>query len=645
MDQIVLAQQQIHALLESINDFIANSAESATYKAPIIDWHHPDSYRQSGITGLKKFLSTVETERDYIDSLAKSKVPPKEVASNIPHLLAVWEQVEKAEWPIVCISQVLECGDNVQAKVDVVARGGEEWVKVNTMKESRLMAEFREQDSYINSDYDSDQESESDHPSESASATSQAGPSRSRSRTPSRPPLTNSAIEQASSLVKAAKSYPRIPGFPPPRLKYVLNRLEENPEGGYADPRVHETFEIIRGMGVDLVLASDVQPVPKRIKQPTFKPTKKILLDLSVVVALCCDSTHQPLPQSPEELEARFRALRLTPQGEVELSPHIPVTKDLRDQLDWEMRHPLIQEMQERLTPLVLPQANAAEDPGVQAEAGEIEFWVTDEVKNRLPAIADIIGGDEEKARASKLFNGGDFWEGSRWKGKEGILGDMKVHVLPPEVDGSGPITTSETCSRAIPPFKKGFTSICRSMLELVELQSSTASLPPQPPGPKPTKRNKGRRRRQAPTGITIASRLPSAHTLRTFLVGFDKGWTVLTNNRGAVGKVIREMRIGEGLGYGEHITEPEFEAEAEGSSRNREGEVCVWVVNPSSLAEWRRKEVEAKNKEVLAYVADPSEEASFRTWLKDGPEAIEQLDLIGDRRDEGEELDRGQEA
>ncbi|WVF68068.1 hypothetical protein IAT40_002831 [Kwoniella sp. CBS 6097] len=619
MEQILLAQQQIHSLLSSINNFISASAESATYKAPIIDWHHPDSYRQSGITGLKKFLSTVETERDYIDSLAGSKIPPKEVASNIPHLLAVWEQVEKAEWPIVCISQVLECGENVQAKVDVVAKGGEEWIKVNTMKESRLMAEFREQDSYINSDYDSDSDSES-----TGSTSSQAGPS----RTTPRPRLTNSAIEQASSLVNAAKSYPRIPGFPPPRLKYVLNRLEENPEGEYADPRVHETFDAIRAMGVDLVLASDVPPTPRRTKQPIFRPTKKILLDLSVVVALCCDSTHQPLPQSTEELEARFRALRLTPQGEVELSPHIPVTKDLRDQLDWEMRHPLIQEMQERLTPLVSLSGHRGDT--ATYEEGGIEFWVTDEVKSRLPAIADIIGGEEEKERARRLFEGGDFWEGSRWKGNEGILGDMKVRVLPPDTDGS---TTSENDTtdqkEDISPFKKGFTSICRSMLEIVDLQSSTASLPPQPPGPKPNKRNKGRRRRQAPTGITIASRLPSAHTLRTFLVGFEKGWTVLTNNRGAVGKVIREMRIGEGLGYGEHVSE---------DNSTKDGEVCVWVVNPSSLAEWRRKEVEQKNREVLAYVADPSKEASFRTWLNGGLEAMENMTLGEDEGDGGRE-------
>lgn len=48
------------------------------------------------------------------------------------------------------------------------------------------------------------------------------------------------------------------------------------------------------------------------------------------------------------------------------------------------------------------------------------------------------------------------------------------------------------------------------------------------------------------------------------------------------MGKVIREMGVNEGLAYG---------------VEDIKGEAAVWVVNPSSLSEWRRKEVEAKNK------------------------------------------------
>ncbi|KIS00448.1 hypothetical protein L804_01861 [Cryptococcus deuterogattii 2001/935-1] len=547
MDQVHVARNQVNTLLQSIKDFISNTSQSAAYHAPIIDWQHPEPYQQSTITGLKKFLGAVETERNHLEALASSDVPPKELATNLPHLTAVWEEVKRADWPLGCISQVLECSDGSQVKVDVVARGGEEWIKVNTMKESRLMAEFREQDSYCNSDYS---DYDSDAPAETPNGQ------------PVYPGLTNSAIEQVTSMIQSARSYPRLPHLPPPKVKYILNRLEEKPEGGYADPRVNGTFEIIRSLGAQLVLASDIRPLPKQLTPPLPRPTSNVLLDLSVVVALCCDSTHFPLPNSQQELEARFRPLQLASDGKLSLAPHVPVTKDLRDQLQWEMQHPLIQEMQERLS-LV---------------NGKLEFWVTEEVKSRLPKIVEVIGGENEKRRAQAMFTGfEDFWAGSRWKGSEGVLGNMRVRVISkPDWD----LIDLHQIQHS--PFRRGFASVCQMMLAIVERQTSASVLPPPPPPPKANKTTSNRSARRPQPGITVASRLPSAHTLRTFLAGIKGSMTVLTNNRGAVGKVIREMGVNEGLAYG---------------VEDVKGEAVVWVVNPSSLSEWRRKEVEAKNK------------------------------------------------
>jgi hypothetical protein len=67
---------------------------------------------------------------------------------------------------------------------------------------------------------------------------------------------------------------------------------------------------------------------------------------------------------------------------------------------------------------------------------------------------------------------------------------------------------------------------------------------------------------------------------------GMQVGMTVLTNNRGAVGKVIREMGVTEGLPF-------------DGPAKQVE-KVGLWVVNPSSLAEWRRVEVEVANEALL---------------------------------------------
>ncbi|KAK8850513.1 hypothetical protein IAR55_004431 [Kwoniella newhampshirensis] len=565
MDEVQRTRTKINDLIRSIRDFITTSSESAIYQSPIIDWHHPDAYRQSSIAGLRKFLSSVEKEAKYIEQLATTAHPPKELTTNAPHLFAVWEEVEHSDWPLICVSQVLDCGDEGQVKVDVVAKGGEEWIKVNTMKVSRLMAEFREQDSYINSDYDSETDIED--------SSSQAGPSRHTSRSP----LTNFAIDQAASLVRAAEAYPRLPGLPPPKIKYVLNRLEEDPEGGYPDLRIKETFEAIRALGADLVLAGDPRPTPSRFSPPPCRPTRNVLLDLSVVVALCCDSTHQPLPTSSDEVEARFRFLQLSSDGQLSLASHSNVTKDLRDQLNWEMQHPLVQEMQERLGSI----------------KGPVEFWVTEEVKGRLPNIAEIIGGEGERRRARAMLTGDeDFWQGSRWKGNEGILGGMRLNVLD---ESKLDLNIMDRIERS--PFKRRFVQICQTMLDIVDQQEAAASLPPHPFPPITNKmtnvawKKKGKNKTsfRQPIALSLASKLPSAHTLRTFLAGLRSGMTVLTNNRGAVGKVIREMRVGDGMTYGDDETAAERQVDA-----------VVWVVNPSSLAEWRRKEVEEKNKEVM---------------------------------------------
>ena len=104
-------------------------------------------------------------------------------------------------------------------------------VLMSRIKEARLLAEFREQDSYINSDYDSD---------------SDLDDACSNDRAP--PALTNSLITQATSLMNAAKAFKRPASLPQPRIRFVLNRMEDKT---YAEPRINETFKIIREMGVE----------------------------------------------------------------------------------------------------------------------------------------------------------------------------------------------------------------------------------------------------------------------------------------------------------------------------------------------------------------------------------------------------------
>lgn len=381
------------------------------------------------------------------------------------------------------------------------------------IKESRLLMELREHDSYVNSDYESDTE---DAP----------------------PPFVNSLLTQAQALVEAAKTHTRLPGLPPPRVRYVLTRLER---GGHADPRIEQTLNDMEALGIKLDFASlwSSPPDPPPIQRP-LAPASDIVLDLSVLIALCCDSTHYPLPANEDELESRFRMLSLT-DNKLQLAPHSHGSRDLRDQLRCEMVHPLVQELQERL---------AGMTP---------RFWVSEEVRDRLPLLVDVIGGDAERARAKALFDPDlDFWAESRWRGQAGCLEGIHVRVLEESHDAPALQNPSTVFDQIV-------SHVCDTLLAAPEKHNFC-------------------RRPKGPKGAMAPSRLPSGHTLRTLQASITRQATLLTNNRGAVLKVLREAGIPDGLPHDNDFTHAR-----------------IWVVNPSSLAECRRLEVQANNAKIVA--------------------------------------------
>lgn len=430
------------------------------------------------------------------------------------------------------------------------------------IKESRLLIEFREHDSYINSDYDSDSDDDTGPPT---------------------PPLTNTLLTQARALVESVKSHGRLPNLPTPTIKYVLTRLEPT---GHSDPRVSETLDMMRNMGIDIEFACDwhstAPPTPPAAPDPI--PAEDIVLDLSVLIALCCDSTHYPLPKDQDELERRFRAV----QDDGSLARLTGASRDLRDQLRCEMQRPLILELRDRF-------AAARVTP---------RFWVTKEVRERLPNLVDVIGGQAERARARALFDpsSGNFWKGSRWEGKAGCLSDIRVRVLEDSGDGivnghAEPLAPSLRNPET--PFDELAIHVCDVMLDSTNEspdptpRSASPAIKEKPtptPVKKPTRPPRPKRETQSRSPLrpgTVfppASRLPSGHTLRTLVAGIGRRATVLTNNRGAVLKVLREAGVAEGIPVSsDHC----------GSDTPR---ARIWVVNPSSLAEWRRIEVEESN-------------------------------------------------
>lgn len=67
---IQAALKQLQDICTSIEHWRKDVLPFAQYRAPIVDWHHPDDYAQKGVAGLRKFQSTVEAERDHVASVS-----------------------------------------------------------------------------------------------------------------------------------------------------------------------------------------------------------------------------------------------------------------------------------------------------------------------------------------------------------------------------------------------------------------------------------------------------------------------------------------------------------------------------------------------------------------------------------------------
>lgn len=416
------------------------------------------------------------------------------------------------------------------------------------IKESRLLVEFREQDSYLNSDYESDA-------SEAA------------------PELDNSLLTNARILARAAETAPRMPGLGAPRLRYVLTRLDST---GHADPRVTQTLAEMRRLGIQLEFGDWPVPPPRRIRP--VQPGPDIILDLSILVALCCDSTHHPLPADEWALESRFRSLKVDGERLV-LGEYTNATRDLRDQLRCEAARPLVHELMERL------------------DGRPARFWVTAEVRDRLPQLVDVIGGEQEQYRARAMFGTDNFWAGSRWAGRVGPnLVDFRVGVLEDAHMEAEPPAT---------PFDAAAAHVCRDMLRAADDSGAATPVAPEKEANGETsgtskpkaKASKNPARARAGTRFSNA-KLPSGHTLRTLLAGIERRMTVLTNNRGAVSKVLREQGVIEGIPFEFPSDGASDDAAEDGTEGTR---ARIWIVNPSSLAEWRRIQVERANTELVA--------------------------------------------
>lgn len=472
---------------------------------------------------------------------------------------------------------------NTKTKVDVVAERGMRWIRVNTyarlfffflteflifylrIKNNRILSEFREIDSYLTDESDSDDEYEH-------------GPTLAQKE------FDNSLLKMGRALTQAAAANP-VHGKVVPKVTMRLTRL--NPNEPDVDSRIAYTIECLRGMGIDVELGeregvmdgmagrvpSPSSPNPSSSTSPRLRPTRKINLDLSVLIALVSDLTHAALPSSVEDASARFipppERIRewknSKPPGAGSNDDELQHSRQLTNQVMQEMVKGMLQEMKERVS--------------VSSELpADLEFYTTEEAHERCLRIVDKIGGPSEKHRARSLFlNDQDaYWAASRYGAGFVPLMPLKYHQ------------PSDVPARADAPlFFRALEKTCEDILALEPSVEKEKAKAKNDEGDEDVEEAEEPLRIDGlgKSNIMRGKRL-TAHTVRSLLWGAKKGWTTLTANRTSVRAVMSEINARRTSDV-EGVYEYE---EAVGS-----GDAAIWIVDPRSLAEEMRNDFQAQ--------------------------------------------------
>ncbi|KAL1721529.1 hypothetical protein EV715DRAFT_271153 [Schizophyllum commune] len=453
-DQRDAFHPELHALRMRLQDILYSIEHfhPPAPRPPIIDSsveflgtkQHEEQWLQRRHTpGLKKLKEAVRVDYDVLDKFLNDPrsqyLPP--LSTNAPYLLAVWNEVLCAPPPLAAIFKSVPIaprkgkearggGDEKKAgaaKIDIVAEGGRRWIRVNTIKNARMLAEFREIDSY---DTGSSDEDDDDYPVPSLRQTN----------------FDNSVLRLGRSLIAAAQANPSEITGRPPTVVLRLTRL--TPDGDDTDPRIGQTIRMLEEMGlvVELGERTVLPPFPGKdradeatlstIPAPSQPPaiTPDINFDLSILIALTSDLTHAPLPTTIEEAEARFippqryrewRKLHRaamkgkagptdpdaqtgtsTPLGETEETvpdaedPMPPALED--DDLMKHTRQLTTQVLQEMGCGLFQDMHTQISKLGSLSDKGR--FWTTREARDRCVRIVMKIGGKTERRRVWAMF-------------------------------------------------------------------------------------------------------------------------------------------------------------------------------------------------------------------------------------------------
>ncbi|KAG8819450.1 hypothetical protein FRC17_010438 [Serendipita sp. 399] len=512
--------------------------------------------QESDLPGLKNVKFSIQKEIETIETHLAMEANGNalgNLSTNSTYYFAFWNECLKAPRPIVALGRTFPIPEearkveksgkksNGNVKVDIVADGGNLWLRVNTTKESRLLAEFRGIEAFS---YDSDEEDEEDNLAEETGVADGQRP-----RLPLETYLENTVYETGLMLSLAAQEFSVSNGYTP-KVHMRLTRLDPSVE----DERIRYTIDKLSTFNVSIQQGPNDAIYEATNHQPvTNYMPHHINLDLSLLIALVTDITHSPLPATFDDADVLFR-----PQTERswkrQMEKHPLSSEDalehcraLAEQTKDEMEHGIVDRIWTRLQ----------EVPGKSQPI----FWTSEEARSRFLAIIEKIGGPDELRRAQALFRVDDSAEEDYWRGSRipsfRRPNFVPIHILSDDSSSTDPDLQPQH------PFHQQVATTCRSILK--------KPVRPELKNDDPSK--------LIPAPVRFAARL-SAHTVQSLLLGAEGEMVTLTSNKTSIRSLLREMR-----GYA-------LPAER-GTYSQTESTVplALWIVEPRSLSQGMRSD------------------------------------------------------
>lgn len=334
-----------------------------------------------------------------------------------------------------------------------------------SIKLSSILAELAEIDSLITSSDDEDSDSHVDQPMPV-------------------PSLLKLGHELSEASIKFIIHDQR------PDIHLYLTRLTPE-EISDSDTRISAQLETLNLYGIQVhfgIPTCDLKIFPKQPRAP-LKPTSNINLDVSILIAFTSLTTHirDPAEASlkPNNANEHIRA----------------ISNQLYQESGVCALFDLIRETCDTQT---------------------LQFWTTQENKDRTYSILDKIGGATEKSRLDSIFETGsdNFWEGSRYSSNP--IAGLPVKIINDSGDDVPQASFDDFVLRR-----------AQKALNSDGNMGSAGKLTP--------------------------------HTLRTVIAGLERGWTTLTSNRQSIKALVQ--------GWHTHVN-------------SNSSLATFWLVEPRSLSE-----------------------------------------------------------